>query len=115
MYLVSLDCTTEIVKIVNLVKSQSEVIQSCLTFCDPINCSPPGSSIHGIFQVRAPERVAISFIQGIFPIQGSNPALPHCRQKLYDLSQKINVLNYISNTTYQKKQVIMQILRPKEI
>ena len=30
----------------------SEVIQSCLTFCDSIDCSPPGSSIHGIFQAR---------------------------------------------------------------
>ena len=31
------------------VKSESEVAQSCLTFCNPRNCSPPGSSIHGIF------------------------------------------------------------------
>ena len=31
------------------VKSESEVTQSCLTLCDPIDCSPPGSSIHGIF------------------------------------------------------------------
>ena len=34
------------------VKSQSEVAQSCLTLCDPMDCSPPGSSIHGIFQAR---------------------------------------------------------------
>ena len=36
--------------------------------------------LHGIFQARTLEWVAISFIQGIFPTQGSNPALPHCRQ-----------------------------------
>ena len=34
------------------VKSESEVIQSCLTLCDPMDCSPRGSSIHGIFQAR---------------------------------------------------------------
>ena len=35
--------------------------QSCLTLCDPMDCSPPGSSIHRIFQVRVLEWVAISF------------------------------------------------------
>ena len=34
------------------VKSESEVAQSCLTLLDPMDCSPPGSSIHGIFQAR---------------------------------------------------------------
>ena len=33
-------------------KSESEVTQSCLTLCDPMDCSRPGSSIHGILQVR---------------------------------------------------------------
>ena len=39
----------------------SEVIQSCSTLCDPMDCSLPGSSIHGIFQARILEWVAISF------------------------------------------------------
>jgi len=39
----------------------SEVAQSCPTLCDPIDCSLPGSSIHGIFQARILEWVAISF------------------------------------------------------
>ena len=39
----------------------SEVTQSCPTLCDPTNCSLPGSSVHGIFQGRRPEWVAISF------------------------------------------------------
>ena len=43
------------------VKSESEVAQSCLTLCDPMDCSPPGSSIHGIFQARVLERRAIAF------------------------------------------------------
>ena len=43
---------------------QSEVAQSCLTLCDPMDCSPPGSSIHGIFQARVLEWGAISFSRG---------------------------------------------------
>ena len=43
------------------VKSESEVAQSCLTLCDPMDCSPQGSSIHGIFQARILEWGAIAF------------------------------------------------------
>ena len=43
------------------VKSQSEVTQSCLTLSDPMDCSLPGSSIHGIFQARVLEWGAIAF------------------------------------------------------
>ena len=40
---------------------ESEVAQSCLTLCDLMDCIPPGSSVHGILQVRIPEWVAIPF------------------------------------------------------
>ena len=43
------------------VKSESEVAQSCLTLSDPMDCSLPGSSAHGIFQARVLEWVAIAF------------------------------------------------------
>ena len=43
------------------VKSDSEVAQSCPTLRDPMDCSPPGSSVHGIFQARVLEWVAIAF------------------------------------------------------
>ena len=43
------------------VKSESEVAQSCLTLCDPMDCSLPGSSIHGILWARILEWVAIPF------------------------------------------------------
>ena len=43
------------------VKSESEVAQSCPTLSDPMYCSLPGFSIHGIFQARVPEWVAIAF------------------------------------------------------
>ena len=43
------------------VKSEREVTQSCLILSDPMDCSPPGSSVHGIFQARVLEWVAIAF------------------------------------------------------
>ena len=42
-------------------ESESEVTQLCLTLCNPMDCSLPGSFIHGIFQARILEWVAISF------------------------------------------------------
>ena len=42
------------------VKSESEVAQLCLTLHDPMDCSLPGSSVHGIFQARVLEWVAIT-------------------------------------------------------
>ena len=43
------------------VTSESEVAQSCPTLSDPMDCSPPGSSIHGVFQARVLEWGAITF------------------------------------------------------
>ena len=63
------------------------VFQLYLTFWDPIDCSLPGSSVHGILQARILEWVSTPFSKEAFPAQGSNPGLPHCRQILYHLSQ----------------------------
>ena len=52
---------------------QAKSLQSCLTLCDPVDRSPPGSSVHGILQARILEWVAL--LQGIFPNQGLNPHL----------------------------------------
>ena len=61
-------------------------LQSCLTLCDPIDGSPPGSPFPGILQARILEWVGNhSSLQGIFPTQGSNPGLLNCRQVLYHL------------------------------
>ena len=101
--------------------------RSCPTLFDALDCSLPGSSVHGILQARILEWVAIPFsrgssqprieswspvlqedsllseppgnpkntgvgclslLQGIFPTQGSNPGLLHCRQILYRLSHQ---------------------------
>ena len=103
------------------------VAQSCLTLCDPIDCSLPGSSVHGdspgkILEYfscpppedlpnpwikptsptlqadslpaepqRKPKNTGVggpSLLQEIFPTQGSNPGLLHCRKILYQLSHK---------------------------
>ena len=54
------------------VKSESEVTQSCPTLSDPMDCSPSGSSIHGIFQARVLEWGAIAFsVKLIRPFQKS--------------------------------------------
>ena len=63
-------------------ESESEVAQSCPTLCDPMDCSLPGSSLHGILQARVLEWVAIFLLQGIFLTQGSNLGLSHSRQVL---------------------------------
>ena len=49
------------------VKSESEAAESCLTLSDPMDCSPPGSSVHGIFQARVLEWGAIAF--SVYPHQ----------------------------------------------
>ena len=68
-----------------LSESEIEVAQSCLTLCNPIDCSLPGSSVHGILQARIMEWVAISFSRDL-PDPGIEPGLPHCRQTVYRLS-----------------------------
>ena len=58
------------------VKSESEVAQSCLTLRDPMDCSPPGSSVHGIFQARVLEWGAMAF------------SLLHLRESIYLISKE---------------------------
>ena len=56
-------------------KKESEVAQSCPTLCDHMDCSPPGSSVHGILQARILEWVAISS-PGDLPDPGIEPRSP---------------------------------------
>ena len=65
------------------------VAQSCLTLCDPINHSTPGSSVHGDSPGKNMGVGCHALLQGIFLTQGSNSGLPHCRRILYCLSQFI--------------------------
>ena len=84
-----------------------KITQSCLTLCSPMDCSPPGSSDHGIFQARVLEWIVISFYQGIFPTQGSNPDLPNCRQTLYSLSHQDYLMSIkCMNETWVFKETV---------
>ena len=65
----------------------------CLVFsrvwlCDPMDCRPPGSSIHGDSPGKTTGVGCHDLLQGIFLTQGSNPGLLHCRQILYCLSHQ---------------------------
>ena len=65
------------------------VTQLCLTLCEPMDCSPPGFSVHGSLQARILERMPFH-PPGTFPTHGLNLGLPHCRQILYRLSHQGN-------------------------
>ena len=69
------------------VKSESEVTQSCPTLCDPMDCSLPGSSIHGIPQARVLEWVAIA--------SSSNPY--HLLEESDSLSEESDSLSEASD------------------
>ena len=62
---------------------------SCVpTLCGPMDCSPPGSSVHGFFPGKNTGVGCHFLLQGIFPTQGSNMGLPQRRQTLYRLSHQ---------------------------
>ena len=71
------------------------VVQSCPTTCDPMDCSPPGSSVHRDSLGQNTGMGCHALLQGISPTQGSNPDLPHCRQFLYCLSHQGSPGDYI--------------------
>ena len=64
------------------------VAQSCLTLCNPMDFSLPGSSVCGDCLSKNTRVGCHALLQGILPTQGSNPGLPHCRWILYHLSHQ---------------------------
>ena len=58
------------------------------TLWDPMDCSPPGSSVHGVSLGKKTGVGCQALLQGIFLTQGLNPGLPHCRLILYHLSHQ---------------------------
>ena len=61
------------------------VAQLCLTLCDPKDCSPPGSSVHGDSPGKNTGVDCHALLQGIFPTQGLNQSLLNCRWVLYTI------------------------------
>ena len=74
---------------------QSEVAQSCLTLCNPMDCSLPGSSVHGIFQAIVLEWIAISFSRGSSQPRDQTWVSRVVKQPLYRLRHQ-GMLMYIN-------------------
>ena len=87
------------------VKSQSEVAQSCPTLRNPMDCSPPGSSVHGISQARELEWGAIAFLPVFYsPVWSGLPhslvsPCPLCWGLVSDFTRK--------NPKFVKQQMVM--------
>ena len=64
-----------------------------MTLCDPMDCSPPGSSVHGILQARILEWVAIPSSRGSSLTQGSNPCLLHWQADSLALNHQGSSMN----------------------
>ena len=69
------------------VKNESEITQSCLTWSDPMNCSLPDSSVHGIFQARVLEWVAIAFSRKVVEVLELSQNL--CPYSLLEVKSKL--------------------------
>ena len=76
------------------------VTQLCLALCDPMDYSPPGSTVHGDSPGKNTGMGCHALLQGIFPTQESNPDLPHCRQIFYCLSHQGSPYRYIYITYF---------------
>ena len=74
------------------------VTQSCPAPYDPMDCSPPSSSVHGILQARNTGVSSHFLLQGIFLTPGLNLDLLHCRQILYHLSHQRSSMGCLQDT-----------------
>ena len=92
----------------NLKKVKVFIAPSCLTVSDSMDCSPPGSSAHGILQARILEWVAIPFSRGIFLTQGLNPGLLYCKHILYHLSHQGSSKSCFFSNLYQVTSFIFK-------
>ena len=70
----------------SLCHSLCVIAQLCPTVCNPMDCSPPGSSVHGDSLCKNTGVGCHDFLQRILPTQGLNPGLLHCRRIPYHLS-----------------------------
>ena len=82
---------------------ESEVAQSCPTLCDPVDCSLPGSSLHGIFQARILEWVAISFSRKI--TRRNQKEIWELTHKITEMKKKKNLLKKFNSKTKKAEEV----------
>ena len=84
-------------------KSESEVAQSCPILSDPVDCSPPGSSVHGILRARVLEWIAISFSRG-----SSQPRDPTRVSRI--AGRRFNLWATINALAFLKKEFLFQYI-----
>ena len=87
------------------VKSESEVAQSCLTVSNPMDCSLPGSSVHGIFQARVLELGAIAF---------SDRSIVFCYSRLNGVRQLLWTESAPTQNTFHQTSTKANAVLPKE-
>ena len=80
------------------VKSESEVAQSCPTLSDSMDCSLPGSSVHGIFQARVLEWVAIAFSEPNQHIRLIRGYLLHVKREMLNICNVLLALTLTQNS-----------------
>ena len=100
------------------------VSQSCPILCDPMDCSPQSSSVHGDSPGKNTGVGCHALLQGIFLTQGLNPGLPHCRWILYHLSHQGSLSliwgdpkleGYPENVTIKPRLETLQGKQPSEL
>ena len=84
------------------------VAQLCPTLCKPMDCSPPGSSVHGDSPGKNAGVGCHALLQGLFPTQGLNPSLLHCRRILYHLSHQESPPSKLLLTNPHKAETIFK-------
>ena len=93
------------------------VTQSCLTLCDPIDCSPPGSAVHGILQARILEWVALSSPPGNLPNPGIEPRSPASqaitgRFPIFPINQQLLFSRWVMSDSVTPCTAARQASRP---
>ena len=78
------------------------VALSCPTLCNLMDCSPPSYSVHGDSAGKNTGVGCHDLLQGIFPTQGLNPGIPHCRLIFYCLSHQESPQIEVASTTTKK-------------
>ena len=87
------------IAILKILPSMCSVAQFCPTLCNPMDCSPPGSSVHGILLGKNIEVRCHFLLQGIIPTQGWKPSLLHCRQILHHCTTSLSRMVVLKEQT----------------
>ena len=86
------------------------VVQLCPTRCNHIDCSPPGSPVHGDSPSKSTGVGFHALLQGIFPNQGTNLCLRYCKQILYWLSHQESFLNSLNSHSLWSSNLMRALL-----